>query len=193
QKLFRRLAVFVNGCTLEGVEAACNPRDDLGLNVLDGMESLAGKSLVQQTQMADGETRFTMLETIREYAAARLATRPEEILSRRAHAAYCLVLAEEGGAQLTAIEREKWFERCHVEHDNFRAALDWALRTKNTEWGLRLGAALFPFWLAREHYDEGRERLTALLELPASDKTQSARARALHAAGDLAGHRGDYA
>src|SRR5262249_38478861 len=66
QKLFRRLAVFVNGCTLEAVEATCNIGDDLGTSVLNGMDSLAGKSLVHQTQMPDGETRFSMLETIRD-------------------------------------------------------------------------------------------------------------------------------
>ena len=193
QKLFRRLAVFVNGCTLEAVEAACNIGDDLAASVLDGMDSLAGKSLVQQTQMSDGEIRFTMLETIRDYAVERLAADPDEATTRRAHAAYCLVLAEEGAAKLTAVERESWMERCNLEHDNFRAALDWALRTKNVEWGLRLGAALFPFWLVREHHGEGRERLTALLELPATAKSQKARVRALHAAGDLAGHLGDHA
>jgi predicted ATPase len=190
QKLFRRLGVFVNGCTLEAAEAVCNPAEDLNISVLDGMESLAGQSLILQTQAQDGETRFTMLETIREYAVERLAASADELVTRRAHAAYCLVLAEEGGAQLSSAEHEAWLERCSVEHDNFRAALDWTVRTKQPEWGLRLGAAVYPFWLWREHYGEGRERLAALLELPA--RTQKARAQALHAAGDLAWQQGDY-
>jgi predicted ATPase len=190
QKLFRRLGVFVNGCTLEAAEAVCNAAEDLNISVLDGMESLAGQSLILQTQAQDGETRFTMLETIREYAVERLAASADELVTRRAHAAYCLVLAEEGGAQLSSAEHEAWLERCSVEHDNFRAALDWTVRTKQPEWGLRLGAAVYPFWLWREHYGEGRERLAALLELPA--RTQKARAQALHAAGDLAWQQGDY-
>jgi predicted ATPase len=190
QKLFRRLGVFVNGCTLEAAEAVCNTAEDLNISVLDGMESLAGQSLILQTQAQDGETRFTMLETIREYAVERLAASADELVTRRAHAAYCLVLAEEGGAQLSSAEHEAWLERCSVEHDNFRAALDWTVRTKQPEWGLRLGAAVYPFWLWREHYGEGRERLAALLELPA--RTQKARAQALHAAGDLAWQQGDY-
>jgi predicted ATPase len=190
QKLFRRLGVFVNGCTLEAAEAVCNTAEDLNISVLDGMESLAGQSLILQTQAQDGETRFTMLETIREYAVERLEASVDELVTRRAHAAYCLVLAEEGGAQLSSAEHEAWLERCSVEHDNFRAALDWTVRTKQPEWGLRLGAAVYPFWLWREHYGEGRERLAALLELPA--RTQKARAQALHAAGDLAWQQGDY-
>jgi predicted ATPase len=190
QKLFRRLGVFVNGCTLEAAEAVCNAAEDLSISVLDGMESLAGQSLILQTQSQDGETRFTMLETIREYAVERLEASADEVVTRRAHAAYCLVLAEEGGAQLSSAEHEAWLERCSVEHDNFRAALDWTVRTKQPEWGLRLGAAVYPFWLWREHYGEGRERLAALLELPA--RTQKARAQALHAAGDLAWQQGDY-
>src|SRR5262245_35291168 len=190
QKLFRRLGVFVNGCTLEAVEAVCNAAEDLNMSVLDGMESLAGQSLILQTQVQDGETRFTMLETIREYAVERLENSPDEVVSRRAHAAYCLVLAEEGGAQLTPVELEAWLGRCSVEHDNFRAAFDWLVRTQQGEWGLRLCAAVYPFWLEREHYGEGRERLAALLELPA--KTTKASARALHAAGDLAWQQGDY-
>jgi predicted ATPase len=190
QKLFRRLGVFVNGCTLEAAEAVCNAAEDLSISVLDGMESLAGQSLILQTQSQDGETRFTMLETIREYAVERLEASADEVVTRRAHAAYCLVLAEEGGAQLSSAELEAWLERCSVEHDNFRAALDWTIRTKQPEWGLRLGAAVYQFWLWREHYGEGRERLAALLELPA--RTQKARAQALHAAGDLAWQQGDY-
>jgi tetratricopeptide (TPR) repeat protein len=192
QRLFRRLAVFVNGCTLEAVEAVCNATEDLGASVLDGMESLAGKSLIHQTQPPDGETRFTMLETIRDYAAERLGASPDDSVTQRAHAAYCLVLAEEGAAQLAVAERESWLERCSLEHANFREALQWAIRTKQAEWGLRLGAALFPFWLARERYGEGRERLAALLDLPEGTDAPRARARALHAAGGLAYLQGDH-
>jgi len=192
QKLFRRLGVFMNGCTLDAIEAVCNAAEDLSTNVLDGIESLAAQSLVQQSQMADGETRFTMLETIRHYTIERLAASPDEPLMRRAHAAYCLVLAEEGGVQLSPQQLESWLDRCTVEHDNFRAALDWTVRARQTEWGLRLAGALYPFWRSREHYTEGRERLAILLQLPADDKAQKARSLALHAAGDLAWQQGNY-
>src|SRR6267143_1227478 len=95
QKLFRRLSVFVGGCTLEGVEAVCDTKGDLNLDLLDGMASMVDKSLVQQVERANGETRFVMLETIREYALEKLQASGEESSTKRAHAAYCLVLAEE--------------------------------------------------------------------------------------------------
>jgi predicted ATPase len=192
QKLFRRLGVFVGGCTLEAVEAVCNAAEDLTTNVLDGMDSLAAQSLIHQTEMPDGETRFTMLETIREYAIDRLKASPDEGLARRAHAAYCLVLAEESGEQPSALELEAWLERCTHDHDNFRAALDWCVRSGQAEWGLRLGAALHQFWRTREHYSEGRERLVALLNLPGGEKVPKAQVRALHAVGDLSWHQGRY-
>ena len=94
QTLLRRLSVFRGGCTLEGVESVCDTRGDLGLDVLDGMDSMVDKSLVQQ--VPGTETRFTLLSTIREYALERLAASDDEPATRRAHAAYYLVLAEEG-------------------------------------------------------------------------------------------------
>jgi len=192
QKLFRRLAVFVNGCTLEAVEAVCNAAEDFNQNVLDVIESLAGKSLIQQTESSDGEARFTMLETIRDYAAERLAASPDEPLMRRAHAAYCLVLAEESGEPFSPAERSKWLARCQVENNNLRAALEWIFRTKQGEWGLRMAASLFPFWLAHEMYGEGRQHLDAVLTLPGGDKVPKARGRVLQAAGNLAWQQGDY-
>src|SRR6202044_328220 len=92
QKLFRRLSVFLSGCTLEAVESVCDAKQDLGLDVLDGMASLADKSLVRQIEQTDGEPGFAMLETIREYARGKMTESGEEPLIRRSHAAYCLVL-----------------------------------------------------------------------------------------------------
>ena len=150
QKLSRRLAVFVGGCTLEAAEAVCNAKDDLGAGVLDAIESLVGKSLVQQSEPPRGEMRFMMLQTIRDYALERLASSADEALTRRAHAAYCLVLAEEGRHDLLPEQAVSWLERCDLERDNLRAALDWTIRNHAAEWGLRLGAGLFPFWRERD-------------------------------------------
>ena len=191
QKLFRRLAAFVGGCTLEAAEAVCNATGDLGASTLDEMEALVGQSLVQQSESPDGEARFTMLETIRDYAAQRLTASTDDAMARRAHAAYYLVLAEEGEDATAPEVRRAWLDRCELEHDNFRAALDWAIRTSAVEWGLRLGAALFPFWETREHLSEGRERLNGLLKLPETPKTMKARARVLLTAGMLATEQGD--
>ena len=94
--------MFAGGCTLEGVEAVCDTKGDLGLDILDGMASMVDKSLAQQVERDDGETRFVMLSTIREYALERLGESNDEAATRRAHAAYYLVLAEEGAEDVLA-------------------------------------------------------------------------------------------
>ena len=127
QKLFRRISVFVGGCTLEGVEAVCDTKGDLDLDLLDGMTSMLDKSLLQQAEHANGESRFVMLETIREYAREKLEASGEDAPTKRAHAAYCLVLAEEEAAAESGVE---WRERFSFEHDNFRAGLGLADRNR---------------------------------------------------------------
>ena len=193
QKLFRRLSVFVGGCTLEGAEAVCDTKGDLDLDLLDGMASMVDKSLAQQVEPAKGESRFVMLETIREYALEKLEASGEKSLTKRAHAAYCLVLAEEEATQQGSAEGAEWLARFAVEHDNFRAGLEWLTETGDAEWGLRLGAALFRFWEMREYLAEGRARLGKLLKIAGTAVPTKARARALFAAGVLAGAQGDYA
>jgi predicted ATPase len=192
QKLFRRLSVFV-GCSLEGVEAVCDTKGDLDLDLLDGMASMVDKSLVQQVEQANCESRFVMLETIREYALEKLQASGEEALTKRAHAAYCLVLAEEEATEKSGAEGPEWLERFVVEHDNFRAGLEWLTESGDAEWGLRLGAALFRFWEAREYLAEGRDSLGKLLRLASAVAPTKARERALFAAGVLAVEQGDYA
>ncbi len=192
QKLFRRLAVFAGGCTLEGMEAVCDTKGDLALDLLDGMASLVDKSLLQQVEQPNGESRFVMLETIREYAREKLQASGEDAATKRAHAAYCLVLAEEEATEQGGAERAEWLERFALEHDNFRASLDWLAESGDADWGLRLGTALFRFWEAREYFAEGRDSLEKLLKIPAAAAPSRARARAFFSAGVLAGEQGDY-
>jgi predicted ATPase/serine/threonine protein kinase len=193
QKLFRRLSVFVGGCNLEGVEAVCDTKGDLDLDLLDGMASMLDKSLAQQIEHVNGESRFMMLETIREYALEKLEASGEKASTKRSHAAYCLVLAEEERPEQRGVETAEWLERFALEHDNFRAGLDWLTETGDAEWGLRLATALFRFWEIREYLAEGRERLGRLLKLAGAEAPTKARMRALFAAGVLAGEQGDYA
>jgi len=190
QKLFRRLSVFVGGCTLEGVEAVCDTKSDLELDLLDGMSSMVDKSLLQQFEQANGEPRFVMLETIREYARGKLEDSGEDAATKRAHAAYCLVLAEEAAAPGGA-EGAEGRERVALEHDNFRASLDWLTETGDANWGLRLGTALFRFWESGEYLAEGRDRLGKLLQMPSAAAPTKARARAVFAAGVLASEQGE--
>jgi len=191
QRLLRRLAVFVGGCTLEAAEAVCNTSRDLGMDLLDALASLVDQNLVQRSEEAGSEPRFTMLETIREYALERLIQSEELASVRRAHAAYCLVLAEEGNAELNPAERSRWLEACDHEIDNFRSALDWLVQTREQEWGLRLSSALFRFWDMREHLNEGRARLEQGLAL-AGDQYPRERARVLLFIGALATAQGDF-
>src|ERR1700693_5209331 len=116
QTLFQRISVFVGGCTLEGVEAVCNTKQGLGIESLDGMGSLVNNSLVRQIEQSAGEPRFVLLDTVREYGLERLAASGEESAIKRAHAAYCLVLAEECAAQAADPARADWVSLLGVEH-----------------------------------------------------------------------------
>lgn len=191
QALFRRFAVFIGGGTMEAAEAVCNTGRDLGIDLFDGLSSLVDKNLIQRVDRPEAESRFTMLETIREYALERLAACGEELATRRAHAAYCLVLAEEGNPELSPGERSAWLRRCDLEIDNYRAALDWLLQTNEVEWTLRLAMALFRFWDMREHLSEGRTRLQSILELT-NTHHQKERAKICIFLGALATAQGDF-
>jgi predicted ATPase len=192
QKLFRRASVFAGGCTLEAAEAVCDTKSDLGLDLLEGMASMVDKSLMQRVERG-GELRFAMLETIREYGLEKLGASGEEALTRRAHAAYFLVLAEEGASEDSDAEQAARIDRFEIEHDNFRAALRWATEGGEPEWGLRLGAALFGFWETREYLAEGSDWLRKLLSLEGAKAPSKVRARVLFSAGALASQQGDYA
>ncbi len=191
QKLFRRLSTFVGGCTLEAAEAVCDTAYDLGIDLFDGLSSLLDKNLVQRLEGIGSEPRFAMLETIREYAAERLVTSGEDDATRRAHAAYCLVLAEEGNPELPPEHRIAWLARCDVEIDNFRSALDWLFESRELDWALRLCTALFRFWDMREHLTEGRARLETVLTL-ASSGYEKERAKICIFLGALSTAQGDF-
>jgi predicted ATPase/DNA-binding winged helix-turn-helix (wHTH) protein len=190
-KLFRRLSVFAGGCTLEAAEAVCNPNDDLGMGVFEGLSTLVAHNLVQRLDRNDSEPRFTMLETIREYASERLSKAGEAAEVRRAHAAYCLVIAEEGNPELDAAERARWLTRSEFEIDNFRSALDWLFEKRELEWALRLCVALFRFWDMQLHVAEGRARLEAVLKL-AGDQYPTERARIMLFLGALTTSLADF-
>jgi tetratricopeptide (TPR) repeat protein len=117
----------------------------------------------------------------------------EDAATKRTHAAYCLVLAEEAAAAQGGAERTEGRERVALEHDNFRAGLDWLTESGDADWGLRLGTALFRFWESHEYLAEGRDSLAKVLRIPAAAAPTKARARAVFAAGVLATEQGDFA
>ena len=196
QRLFRRLSVFVGGCTLQAIEAVCTALDDSdeAVQALDGIASLVDKSLLQQTEQEGEELRFVMLETIREYGLERLTVNGEMEGARQAHAEYYLALAEEAEPQLLSNQQITWLERLDQEHENLRAALHWFLEhgeaEQNMEKALRLGAALEQFWVIRGHYSEGRTFLERALAAREGIATPL-QAKALSTAGRLALNQGD--
>ena len=193
QRFFRRLSVFPGGCTLEAAEAVCDTARDLGVGVLDGMSSLLDKHLVHQVGETASERRFSMLETVREFASGQLETYLESAKARQAHAAYCLVVAEEVVLCRTPSEFASWLAKCDAERENHRAALEYLVGSANAEWALRLGVALYRYREHREYLTEGRAWFEAILTLPGAAATTAVRARALAYAATFAQHQGDHA
>ena len=183
--LFARLAVFVGGCSLEAAEAVCGGGDDPPPDVLEDLALLVDKSLLRQAEGPDGEPRFGMLETIREYAAERLEASGEAETPRRRHAEYFLALAEQAAPELLGPRQGAWLDRLEREHDNLRAALAWALERGEEALGLRLAAVLGHFWAVRGYLGEGQGLLErALARWP--EAPAPLRAEALSATGHLA-------
>ncbi len=207
QALFRRLAVFAGGCAPKAVEDVCSSKADeqVASGVLETLASLIDNSLLvsrsESSARREGvEPRFTMLETIREYASERLASSGETEKMQRDHAAYYLELAE--AAQPERVEGSGWLVLLEVEHDNLHAALRWSVDSQELETGARLASALWRFWVGRGHLSEGRRWLEAILELAKADnraeQAQPAlsvrvRAHLLHVAGILTSAQGNYA
>ena len=194
QALFRRLSVFVGGWTLEAAEAICNVDSDLGLDLMDELESLVDNSLLVPSTGPDTEQRFGMLATIREYALERLAECGEANTLRDRHAAFFLNFAETAAPHVTTGQRMTWLVALEIEHDNLRAALTWSRSgASDAELGLRLAGALDWFWFFRGYLNEGRAWLQGSLA-QANDATRTPlRVKALAGAGGLAWAQGDYA
>jgi tetratricopeptide (TPR) repeat protein len=176
---------------MEAAEAVCDAEGDLGLDVLEGVESLVDKSLMRQEEVFEAELRFAMLETIREYAREKLEQSGEAKELKRAHAEYFLALAEEAERELRGPAQAKWLEHLEAEHDNLRAALSWSFDGENAELGLQLAGALWWFWFVRGYFSEGRRWLEEALAKSGAAASASYRARALTGAGRLVLEQGD--
>jgi predicted ATPase/class 3 adenylate cyclase len=191
--IFRRLGVFVGGCRIETAERVCDPDGVLDVTVVDALPAFVDKSLLRCDADADGETRFTMLLTIREYALERLNEAGETADARRRHAEWVLALAEEAKPVLTAGEDAPIIARLAEEHDNVRAAIAWALDTGEAGIGMRIAEGIWRFWQQRGHLAEGRALLERLLALPAAAAPTVERAKGLAAMAGLAYWQSDFA
>jgi predicted ATPase len=185
--LFHRLGVFVGGWTLAAAEDVANLEGDL--DVLEGLASLADLSLIRFDESGP-ELRYGMLETIREFAAERLAAGGEEPALRLAHAAYFLRLAEQGKPFLYGAGQRVWLRRLEAEHPNFRVALATLAAYDDDDRYLRLAADLGLFWFLHAHFAEGRAYLERALSRAASPTPHHA--EALLGIGRLAELQGDF-
>jgi predicted ATPase/transcriptional regulator with XRE-family HTH domain len=206
RELLMYMAVFVGGATPEAAEAVClgdgswEPEagpalriasSQLPAPILDRLLALADQSLLRCDTGADGLPRFSMLETIREYAGEKLAAAGLAERARRRYAEYFLALADTAESELNGARQERWFRLLEQEYDNLRAALEWLAEHRPAD-GLRLAASLRQFWPMRGYLSEGRAWLEALLrDERAIGIPAAARARGLCVAGYLAYQQGD--
>jgi predicted ATPase/class 3 adenylate cyclase len=184
QRLFHRLGVFAGGCTLDAAEQVADADPDT-------LQALLDKSLIRRRAVDDGQLRYMMLETIREYALERLVTVGEEPQTRRRHAAYFRNLAEQAESELTGPDQTAWLNRLDAEYGNLRESLNFSFEHGDPETALRLSAALWGFWLERGYLSEGRRWLDAAHEAR-TRVSPATRAHALNGAGILAHYQGDY-
>jgi predicted ATPase/class 3 adenylate cyclase len=191
QALFRRLAIFVGGCTIASAAAICAPDRELGMDVADGLTSFADKSLLRLTESEHGEPRFGMLETIREYGLEKLAASEDAATIRQRHQDYFATLALEAEPEVIGGNQKEWLDRLDHEHDNLRGAVRGAADDARIELALRAAAALWRFWHQRGHLVEGREVLDELVKRPDAGSWPGARAKALAALGGVTYWQGD--
>jgi predicted ATPase/class 3 adenylate cyclase len=161
RRLVDRLSVFRGGFDLGMAETVCGPSDEIGGDVVELIGELVDQSLVRVDENAV-EPRFAMLETIREFAAEMLERRAESDELSARHAAAMLELAQRAAPNLSGAEQRTWLERLEREHDNLRAALDWATNRPDPSLGARLAFALWRFWQQRGYLNEARARLDAM-------------------------------
>ena len=203
QRLFRRLAVFVGGFTLDAADAVAGrgaeeprSREEDGKaasrSTLDLLAGLTDKSLLQVEQPAAGEPRLMMLETVREFALERLDASGAEAATREAHAAHYLTLAEAAASDAGGASDGGWMRRLTAERPNLRAALDWFEQTGQAGAVLRMSGALWHYWYRLGDLAEGRARLERALAAAPQEIDPALRARALRGAGVLAWQSADY-
>jgi predicted ATPase len=187
QRLFRRLAIFAGGCTLDAVEALCAALGEkvTSEQILAAVTSLIDKSLLHYIEQEGDEPRLRMLETLREYGLDSLRERGELETCHQAHALCVVAFAEVAEAQLKAAQQVQWLRRLESEHANIRLALGWLIEQQEAKLSLRLTGALWRFWFVRGYYSEGQRWLDAALGIRLANKATAIRAKALCGAGWL--------
>ena len=190
--LFRRLSVFAGGFSLEAAESVCAGEDLEQDEVLVLLSHLVDKSLVLVAEQ-DGEARYRLLETVRQYSWEKLSESGEAGRVCERHAGHYLALAQEAEPELKGEGQVAWLERLEREHDNLRVAMRWLLDRGESEEAARLGWALWLFWGIRAHFAEGQRSMEQALSAEGgAAMSASARAKALYVAGMMANYQGDH-
>src|SRR5262245_61812896 len=190
QQLMRALAVFAGGWTLEAATPVCGVSDD-EFEVLDTLTRLVDKSLVVVEHRRGGESRYRYLETVRQYALERLVEAKESEAVRDRHIEFYCKFAEEAGPHLRGRDQADWNRKLSTEHENLLAALAWREPPEGEpELAMRLGGAVWRFWLNTGHVGLGRSLLDGLLSLQV--ELPEARAKVLYGSSLLAFTQGDY-
>lgn len=192
QAVFVRLGVFVHGATLELAQAVCAAADEPAGAVLAQIEVLVSHNLVRAEGDGVTATRYTMLETVLDYARDRLAARGEQVLIRQRHAEALCLFAETAAPKLHGLERRTWLERVEAENDNLRAALGWAAEVQDAALLARLVAALGWFWEMNGRRVEAHTWLDAVVAMPPDAQPAHPRARVLHMVAHIASEEGDF-
>jgi predicted ATPase/class 3 adenylate cyclase len=186
RRLLARFSVFARGGNLEQLELVCGPPQDLdGREVVDALDQLADQSLLRRVPDFE-EPRFLMLQTIREFASDRLGESDEAEVIRDRHLDAFIGLARQAQPHLFGAKQKEWLDRLEADHDNFRAALEWAVASGNTRQAMWLSGSFWRYWQMRGHIHEGRARMQQVLAMPNSDQFPQERLLALEAAGGLA-------
>ncbi|HTP08734.1 MAG TPA: tetratricopeptide repeat protein, partial [Anaerolineae bacterium] len=192
QNLFRRLAVFAGGWTLDMAETVCNGDGTLQDKVFDSLGILLDNSLIKSVEAAHGEPRFSMLLIVHEYARQRLVESGEAEQVKRWHAESFLTLAEQANLHARTINQREWIDRLEIEYDNLRTAHEWFnAQPDRTPDDLRLAGVMFLFWLARGRWTEGRQWIAQTLKRPLPGGMSPQRAQVLNCAALLAVQQSD--
>lgn len=193
QNVLLRLSVFAGGWTLEAAEAVCVGHGIEARDVLDLLTQLANKSLVVVERVPGQETRFRLLETIRQYAREKMQATGKGGETQTQHCKWYMDLARRAESELKGPGQSEWIERLEREHDNFRTALAWSMEN-DTAGALQLAGALGQFWFMRgHHFGEGIEWLERILSRSEAPEQTATRARAFRWLGTLTYFQGNYA
>lgn len=192
RRVFQRFSIFAGGASLDGAEAVCRCEWVQSEDVLNVLSHLVDKSLVVADHSSN-QTRYRLLETIRQYARQKLAEQGEEDECRDCHLVYFMQWAETTALILGGKDQLVGLKRFETEHDNLRTALEWSrVNEKKAAEGLRLAAACGPFWSSHGYFSEGRRHLFAALS-PRQVKDRSrTHAHALSNSAYLAYLQADY-